>query len=72
MWSGTSPYTVTFYYGDGTNTPLPPTNSTSHTFTDQFYPCYETTYTQTLKVTDSLGLKSSDQSQTTVNPGSIC
>lgn len=72
-WSGTSPFDVTFHFGDGSSSGLSNTYATSATFgPHKFYPCYETTYTQTLDVTDHLNLHSSYQSETIVNPGSIC
>lgn len=72
-WSGTSPFDVTFAFGDGTSAPEQnPDYSTSSGFSHPFYPCYETTYTQKLKVIDHLGLVSTSQSLTTVNPGNIC
>jgi hypothetical protein len=70
---GHVPFNVTFGYGDGSSaTPLSGTTLTSKTYNHQFYPCFETTYTQTLKVTDHLGLVSTSQAQTQVQPGSIC
>ena len=44
-WSGTSPFDVTFYFGDGAYYGLPRTISTQYRFgPHQFYPCYEHTY----------------------------
>ena len=58
-WSGTAPFDVTFTYGDG-STPgsLQNTYQTYSPFSHPFYPCYETTYYQKLKVTDHLSLVS--------------
>jgi hypothetical protein len=72
-WSGVSPFDVYFYYGDGAaNKHLANTNATSSRFVYTFYPCNETTYTQTLQVTDHLGLNSASQSQAQIQPGNIC
>lgn len=72
-WSGTPNFTVDFFFGDGSSPAhVPPTNQTSSPFSHPFYPCFETTYTQKLKVTDALGLQSTSQSQTIVQPGNIC
>lgn len=72
-WSGTSPFDVTFYFGDGAYYGLPRTISTQYRFgPHQFYPCYEHTYYQTLDVTDANNLFSSYEAETIVNPGSTC
>jgi len=72
-WSGTSPFDVYFYYGDGgANTHLSNTSATSHTFHYTFYPCIDTVYYQTLEVTDHLGLNAGAESEVQVLKGDIC
>ncbi len=72
-WSGTAPFNVDFFYGfQGANTPLPNTNSTSHTFHYTFYNCTDTVYYQDLQVTDHLGLNAGAESEVQVLKGDIC
>ena len=71
-WSGTAPYTVTFYYGDGSSTTATNTNQTSLGYSHAFYTCTGATYTQRLHVVDHTGNATDAYAYTTVSRGNIC
>jgi hypothetical protein len=72
-WAGKAPYNVTFYYGDGDSTTLPPTSSTAHTFTHAFSVCVNTNFTERLHVKDATGAIGDLSVHTTVTAtGRIC
>jgi hypothetical protein len=72
-WSGSSPFNVYFYYGDGSaNKHLSGYGGTSSPFHYTFYNCVDTVYYQTLDVTDNLGLEAGAESEVQVLKGDIC
>ncbi len=71
-WTGTSPYNVVFYYGDGTDWSVNGTTSTSHGWSHSFYTCTGQEYTQHLHVQDHTGAKADAYAYTSVTKGNIC
>ncbi len=72
-WSGTAPFGVTLYHGDGTTESLVNTYSTSYSnFKHAFYPCTTTTFTQHLRVSDQVGPLNSNYTTATESGGYPC
>lgn len=71
-WSGTAPYNVTFYYGDGAKTVINGTNSISKGYVHTLVSCTGQTYTEHLHIVDHTGQTADAYAYTTVSRGNQC
>lgn len=71
-WGGNAPYTVSFYYGDGTSTILFTTRYTSRGYEHEFCSRYGHEYTQSLYVSASSGGYGQVNAKTQVGANQRC
>lgn len=72
-WAGnSSPFDGTFAYGDGTSTTSTNVTYTSRGWSKTWYRCYDTTFTQTLRLVRNNGLKETNQSRTYYHGRGTC
>ena len=71
-WTGRSPYTVVFYYGDGGSHNLGTVTYTSHSFSHTYWPCVTTAFTAHLDVWESLNDTPARDYVSATEAGGIC
>jgi hypothetical protein len=71
-WGGDNPFTVDWYRGDNTGIFWPSTNAVNFNDSHAFWPCFNTQFTQKLRVWDSDSGYAQDYTKATESGGSPC